>query len=842
LPDQGERLTHLLVIAHASDRAFTRRGGGDPKVRDVERRAHGERLAAQVAAAFSDQDHERENYDLAELAALGTIVTVEGSPSDEDFPLRVDSLEQFTTHKAPLPKWLLLSVLPATSDQPERAVVWVSDQYRDAFIKLFADYLDTEKDSPKGHPRNRELVANMARIRAMVLRDLWQSDGEPDETQKQWWELWLRRQDDGGALLAAYCEANELRVADRHLTLDARMIFWVEARWNDLLPLPFTAVPLAEIRRPQFVDTIEDLSLEDQNELLDDLSGRVISSADGAPAVCVVDTGVRRTHVLLEHSLSESDMHSVVGEPAGDVVGHGTLTAGLALYGPLDRPLLGSDSVTLRHRLESVKLLHDSKTQFHDPEVYGVVTAEAFAAPEAANPRRRVFCFPITARGDGPGTPSLWSAALDALAVGTDIGRSDDGLALLGPPSSKATRLVVVAAGNVSGTYEIDYRQKSDLSPICDPAQAWNVLTVGAATDLTAVPDHADFAGWRPLAAAGDISPHSRTGVIAGGKSWPAKPDVCMEGGNVLTDGVDFHDRHPLLSVLTTGHHDDDELVSMNATSAATAQVSRLAAMTMAMYPAYWPETVRALLVHHAEWTPTMREVIQNEAGKVKRLALLKRYGWGVPDEQAVLTSSRSAVTMVVQDEFVPFSGPDFKLRHFRLHELPWPTGVLHELGAEDVDLRVTLSYFVEPSAANRGWRRRYAYASHGLRFELSQPNETQAKFISRVNREAANEEGGGSTPSPNDDWVIGPNQRNTGSLHQDIWEGSGSDLAATGGLIAVHAVGGWWKNNKRKDRVELPVRYALVVSLKTKTADVDLYTPISTELQVPINEVVVEI
>ena len=39
----------------------------------------------------------------------------------------------------------------------------------------------------------------------------------------------------------------------------------------------------------------------------------------------------------------------------------------------------------------------------------------------------------------------------------------------------------------------------------------------------------------------------------------------------------------------------------------------------------------------------------------------------------------------------------------------------------------------------------------------------------------------------------------------------------------------------KRKDRIELPVRYALIVSLRTPEQNIDLYSPIAVELQVPI-------
>lgn len=162
---------------------------------------------------------------------------------------------------------------------------------------------------------------------------------------------------------------------------------------------------------------------------------------------------------------------------------------------------------------------------------------------------------------------------------------------------------------------------------------------------------------------------------------------------------------------------------------------------------------------------------------------------------------------MATQDEFQAFTGPDYKMRNFRLHELPWPTVVLQELGAEDVELRVTLSYFIEPSAARRGWRNRYVYASHGLRFELRLPNESASDFVRRVNREARTEEAGGTSTRGPDQWMVGPRQRNKGSLHQDIWSGQGAELAATGGAIAVYPVGGWWKNGTRKDRMDLPVR-----------------------------------
>ena len=75
-----------------------------------------------------------------------------------------------------------------------------------------------------------------------------------------------------------------------------------------------------------------------------------------------------------------------------------------------------------------------------------------------------------------------------------------------------------------------DYLDRCDLEPIEDPAQAWNALTVGAHTELTALdPNEPGYDGWMPLAEHGELSPYSRTSVSCN-SAWPVKPDVLLEG------------------------------------------------------------------------------------------------------------------------------------------------------------------------------------------------------------------------------------------------------------------------------------------------------------------------
>lgn len=839
-------LDHLLVIEHAADEDFHRRGGGNPRIRPVERRAHGLALQGQLDQAFDEDLQERRGValDLDELRAVGTIIVLEGT--DASYPLQIDSLTAMSRHRNTprRPRWLLLSVQPSDGDKPERATVWVADEYRAQFLQIFEDYLTKvstqgNRDgwtTPEGNPRNQALVANIARIRRVLLEDLWTSEGEPPRDGNRWWELWLDTTRPNHENIEGFIRTYTLRSIPRSIVLLDRRVLWVESTWAQLELLPVTNIPIAEIRRPEFIDTIEDLSPAEQDEYVQDLAARLRPAPEHSPAVCHLDTGVYRDHLLLNGSLDPTDHHTIIGASGNDLEGHGTSMAGLALFGEsLDELLIGTDTVQLSHRLESVKMLPAKGEPQHDPRDYGSATVEAVMLPEIAARRRRAFCLPISAPSDRAGEPTLWSATIDALAVGTAVTRNGDDLQLIATPDAEVARLILVATGNVD-SYQKDYRTESDTSAVEDPAQAWNTVTVGAHTDFADVPEDPQYNGWEPLADEGELSPHSRTSVLFDQRRWPIKPDICMEGGNVLTDGASgFEDRHPLLSLRSTGIVNDVALTSANATSAATAQAARLAAKAMARYPDYWPETIRGLLTHAADWTPTMRAEFDAAPNKGDVLHLLRRYGWGVPSEGSVLTSTGQAVTMVTQDHFIPFEGDDLRVRRFRLHTLPWPREVLLALGEAEVRLRVTLSYFVEPSASRRGWRQRYAYASHGLRFDLQGTLETQQEFIRRVNREAQSEEGNGAgAATTSQRWLVGSNQRHLGSLHQDDWYGTGAELAGCNS-IAVYPVGGWWKNNRRQDRSDLPIRYALVVSLRTSAENVDLYTPIANLLSVPV-------
>ena len=214
----------------------------------------------------------------------------------------------------------------------------------------------------------------------------------------------------------------------------------------------------------------------------------------------------------------------------------------------------------------------------------------------------------------------------------------------------------------------------------------------------------------------------------------------------------------------------------------------------MAEYPDLWPETVRALMINSANWTPAMRAHLPLHPQKTHFSTLLRRYGYGVPNLNRAMHSAKDALTLLVEGQIQPFHRPDPKkapkFHEMKTYSLPWPREALEALGEEEVRMKITLSYFVEPNPAEASRNRKQGYASHGLRFAVKLPDEDMDEFSRRLNLLARGDES--AAPGQSDsEWTLGTNLRNVGSVHSDIWEGPASNLARRG-VVAVHPVGGW--------------------------------------------------
>lgn len=709
------------------------------------------------------------------------------------------------------------------------ATVFVPDGKLDYFERVIVEYLDDRKGSTGRSLDHKALINTIQSIHVAQLEALWTDTPAffpTDENEIIWWEAWLPVRDNRNLVIASFMQAAQLlgiRVLEGRLIFPERTVLTIQCSKAQLQQSVLTLNSIAELRRAkETADFFDSFTPAEQHEWAAELLGRTtFTSSEHTPHICILDTGVNHGHPLLTPALVEPDLHTI--EPdwgVDDRHGHGTSMAGLALYGDLTHTLRSAEPLIIEHRLESVKLLPSDGANAGDEKNFGFNTIEAVARPEITAPlRARLFSMAVTTvDGRDRGRPSSWSSALDRLAFDAD-------------GQGASPRLFVISAGNIRESSEwVDYPNSNTLMGICDPAQAWNSLTVGAFTDLVELAP-----GLRAVAAQGGLSPFSTTS-----QNWishyPLKPDVLFEGGNLIHDELLGPATAGELSLLTTHNRPvDRHLTLATATSAATSLCSRMAAQLMAAYPARWPETIRALIVHSAEWTDAMKQMFlpQNRnPTKQDYERLVRHCGFGVPSLDRAKWSASNSLTLVVEDTLQPFKklrGKDPSPREMHLHELPWPKDELEALGATDVEMTVTLSYFIEPNPSARG-RSRYRYESHGLRFDVKRPTEDVPRFRARVNAAALDDENGVPNQDNDPAWTLGKQKRHRGSLHQDTWNGTAAELASRG-YLAVYPSLGWWKTRGALERYDSPARYALIISIKVPEVDTDIYSVIAAKI-----------
>ncbi len=313
-----------------------------------------------------------------------------------------------------------------------------------------------------GAPKHRNLFDRLQDIRLATLESFWTEATLPFPPADEpfWWEVWLRR-DEGREIerFLRFAVAVGAEVHDRRLAFDERTVVLSRATPRQLSESIDVLDDLAELRQARVLaGFFEALEPHEQADWIEELLDRASFSREShAPAVCILDTGVRAEHPLLRPALDAADLHSVEpGWGTADHDGHGTEMAGLALYGcTLADRLADSEPLVVPHLLESVKIL-PPPPQANDPELYGAITAEAVSRVEIQAPhRRRAFSMAVTCvtgeaiQPRAYGQPTSWSAAVDALAAGRSFVTLPAGLDYLDPGDPQSSRLIVVAAGNV---------------------------------------------------------------------------------------------------------------------------------------------------------------------------------------------------------------------------------------------------------------------------------------------------------------------------------------------------------------------------------------------------------
>ncbi len=842
----SEDKKHIFLVDSAQTTPFKSNGtrGRTSKYPIRDRFSHGAYIKQRLENAWAQARQEQTpRTAVAVPTRQGTYLEFESAPC---FDLKTESLENRCQGIR------LLNVrtdkLDTLSDEAGLATVTKATVYIPAgaegfFLERVRQYME-EVAVKSGKPRHLELIEGVQDINLALAEALWTDDKTLfPEHEPVVCEIWLQGdQPDVEAGFRASAQSLNIPVQAGSLRFPERTVVLAHANREQLGQLLASCDSLAEFRRAK--ETAEFWTGSDNVEQVawaQSLLDRLDVNSEASVAVCILDTGANNGHILLAPILVDEDCHTC--DPSWGVHDHnrhGTLMCGLAGYGNLQLALEGNGTVRVDHILESVKILppHDH----NEPKLYGYLTSQAASRVEIQAPQRKhLFCLAVTSDdGRERGRPTSWSAALDALAAGLDIGQLAPGATVRedAQTSENEKRLIIVSAGNVEESAWKDYPASNLISLVQDPAQSWNALAVGAYTEKTFIADPV-FEEYEPLAPSGGLSPFSSTS-LEWDKKWPSKPDILMEGGNVVIDRSGFCSTCEDTSLLSTSHKPTiRQFDTIHATSASTAQAAWMAAQIQTKYPHAWSETVRGLMVHSASWTEQMKQAFLGAGNKTDYARLLRVCGYGVPDLQRALYCASNSLTLIAQDTLQPFDkkedGSGFQTRDMHLHELPWPKEVLEDLGETEVTLRITLSYFIEPSPGEVGWKDRYRYQSHALRFDLNNPLEDRRQFMVRLNKAAREDGEDAKTTSGSDRWDIGINGRSKGSIHSDIWKGQAVQLAACN-LIGVYPVIGWWRERSWLNYWNKSARYSLIVSLHSPAQDVDIYTPVAVAVETAVS------
>lgn len=776
----------------------------------------------------------REKFDLSITAHSGQNGYFSNEISESPRALYID-IEIEAGAPPPDLNWktqnIRLSALRVLEDGVTVGALYLPEQAISFFDQKLAEY--AEQRTPAGKPKNDSKFSSLSQISLGSVESLWtDSRPFPTATQQLWWECWCVATDVD--LVRRIAGKLKLRVNENALLFPDTEVLLVCANALEVSILVDNSCGIQELRRasdsPYFFTRLDS---REKQEWSADLLGRIRAASSDSPAVCILDNGVSSAHPLLQPALHSDDCQAVNDEwGSDDHNGHGTNMAGAALFGDMTYALADKREVDLTYRLESVKFLPPPGWSRNTPASYGIITQSAASLAEAKAPfRNRVFCMAVSNEHVSGERPTTWSSAIDQLCSGTMVGDFDEE----GEPGPR--RLFILSAGNIPDTTNPE--DVADLYdfPIEDPAQAWNAIAVGGFTNKTDLDGQPGYEGWGTFAEVGDHSPYSRASIDWEHARCPIKPEVVFEAGNkaVSPDGQQFYSGVPALSILTTGKNfTRNPIEEFWATSSATAQAAGLAAAIMAQHPNLWPETVRALMIHSAQWSPAMLERLRGKSKK-ERLLLARHFGYGVPQLQRALASAQHDLALISETYIQPFmkdrdangkeSGePHFNEVHY--YDLPWPKAELERLENRIVQLKITLSYFIEPSPSEMAQVIPARYQSFGLRFDLKRKSETEPAFRHRINKLESLEQKPPKAESDNN-WTFGSKHVAAGSVHSDVWVGPAIDLAARD-KIAISPVSGWWRYRHHLGKCNSRARYSLVVSISSEGEDVRLYTEVA--------------
>ncbi len=436
-------------------------------------------------------------------------------------------------------------------------------------------------------------------------------------------------------------------------------------------------VPQPVLQRGEFVE-LQDIGQYDQPE----------EPPEEAPVVGLVDSGLLSGHPLLEAAIAGAvALHPEFGGQGEDEHGHGTLVAGVSLYGNV-LAAARAGAFEPEFWLASVRVLDEHAEV---PETVNWVKAISEAIEYLAESwQARVINLSI---GDsdnpfGGGKSSPLAAELDSLARRFGL-------------------VVVISAGNLDEGV-IDHKAWPDYlqdngSTILDPGQASTPLTVGAISA-------SDGLSERPIGSTLDATavaecngpaPFTTQGP---GVRGAIKPELVADGGNRRYDhGTKSLHRDPAIEVISTsGMYPKRLFEGAYGTSFAAPAITHVAGRLTTHYPNFSANALRALMLQAAAHGNETKAIFEGRyTDAEKRLHAICGFG-GVEWERCAF-SDDNRVVMIAEDVIRPDD--------FHVYRIPMTPGFTDVSGPHQITVGLAFSPPVR--------HRRFDYLAFEMDFQL---------------------------------------------------------------------------------------------------------------------------